>query len=174
MNCSYASMNTTPNARENYLKGLSKTIACSKNPTLIHVTAFADLPTEAEKSQFNINNLPTKNELIQEQINDPLSKRINDFKQKKIKVLFTTKCNRGADFPGDICNSIIITRFPYPNISNIFWKILKKTNPQHFMSFYMDKSHRELLQKIYRGLRSKNDKVYLLSPDSRVLDFNIN
>ena len=135
---------------------------------------FADLPTEAEKSQFNINNLPTKNELIQEQINDPLSKRINDFKQKKIKVLFTTKCNRGADFPGDICNSIIITRFPYPNISNIFWKILKKTNPQHFMSFYMDKSHRELLQKIYRGLRSKNDKVYLLSPDSRVLDFNIN
>ena len=41
------------------------------------------------------------------------------------------------------------------------------------MSFYMDKSRRELLQRIYRGLRSKDDKVFLLSPDKRVLDFEI-
>jgi len=173
LNCSYASFSSNKISREQYLKALSKTIACAKSPALVHVTAFSDLPSESEKSQFNINNLPSKNELIQEQINDPRSKRVQDFKQKKIKVLFTTKCNRGADFPGDICNSIIVTRFPYPNISSLFWKILKKTNPQHFMSFYMDKARRELLQKIYRGLRSKDDKVYLLSPDIRVLDFNI-
>ncbi len=173
MNCSYASMNKILDSREKYLKALSKTVACAKTPVLVHVNAFSDLPKESEKEELHINNLPTKNELIQEQINDPLGKRINDFKEKKIKIFFTTKCNRGADFPGDICNSIIITRFPYPNISNIFWKILKKTNPQHFMSFYIDKAHRELLQKIYRGLRSKNDKVYLLSPDNRVLDFQI-
>ena len=74
------------------------------------------------------------------------------------------------DFPGDICNSIVITKFPYPNISSIFWKIFRKIKPQYFMSFYMDKAKRELLQKIYRGLRSKNDKIYLLSPDSRVFD----
>jgi hypothetical protein len=36
----------------------------------------------------------------------------------------------------------------------------------------LDKSRRELLQKIYRGLRSKTDKVYLLSPDIRVLNFD--
>ena len=35
----------------------------------------------------------------------------------------------------------------------------------------MDKARRELLQKVYRGLRSKNDRVYLLSPDVRVLNF---
>jgi Rad3-related DNA helicase len=87
--------------------------------------------------------------------------------------LFTTKCNRGVDFPGSICNSIIISRFPYPNVSSIFWKVLKKTNPQNFMPFYLDKARRELLQRIYRGLRSKKDKVYLLSPDIRVLNFKI-
>ena len=103
-----------------------------------------------------------------------MGKRVRDFRNKKTSIIFTTKCNRGVDFPGDICNSIVVTRFPYPNISGIFWKILKKTNPQHFMSFYMDKARRELLQKIYRGLRSKDDRVYLLSPDSRVLDFKIN
>jgi hypothetical protein len=37
----------------------------------------------------------------------------------------------------------------------------------------MDKAKRELTQKIYRGLRSKEDKVYLLSPDIRVLGFEL-
>jgi len=37
----------------------------------------------------------------------------------------------------------------------------------------MDKSKREILQRIYRGLRSERDKVYLLSPDIRVIDSNI-
>ena len=31
-------------------------------------------------------------------------------------------------------------------------------------------SRREFLQKIYRGLRFKEDHIYLLSPDSRVLE----
>ncbi len=174
MNCSYASFNSNHSQREKYLTALSKTIDCAKKPILVHVNSFSDLPTENEKAKFSINNLPTQRELIEEQVNDPLGKRINEFKSKKMDILFTTKCSRGADFPGDICNSIVITRFPYPNISGIFWKILKKTNPQNYSSFYMDKARRELLQKIYRGLRSKTDKVYLLSPDSRVMEFKIN
>jgi Rad3-related DNA helicase len=173
MDCKYANFQSKKISREQYLKALSKTVDCAKKPTLVHVNAFADLPNIQERENLRLDNLPTQNELLQEQANDPLGKRINNFKNKKIPVFFTTKCNRGADFPGDICNSIIITRFPYPNISGIFWKILKKTNPQHFMSFYMDKARRELLQKIYRGLRSKDDRVYLLSPDVRVLDFKI-
>jgi Rad3-related DNA helicase len=102
-----------------------------------------------------------------------MGKRIQEFKDKKFPILYTTRCNRGIDFPGETCNSIIVSRFPYPNISSLFWKILKKTNPEHFMSFYMDKAKRELTQKIYRGLRSKKDKVYLLSPDIRVLGFEL-
>jgi Rad3-related DNA helicase len=144
----------------------------AKKPILVHVNSFYDLPNEDEKIKYNIDNLPTQEFLITEQKQDPFGERIHHFKNKKTDILFTTKCNRGIDFPGDTCNSIVITRFPYPDISDIFWKILKKNRPEHFMSFYMDKAKRELLQRIYRGLRSKNDKVYLLSPDIRVMEFN--
>jgi len=171
VDCSYSNFKSNRLTRETYLKALSKCISCAKSPTLVHVNSFSDLPTEQEKEQFNLDNLITQSELIEQQNNDPMGKRVREFRDKKSKVLFTTKCNRGIDFPGDICNSIVITRFPYPNISSIFWKILKRNKPQHFMSFYMDKARRELMQKVYRGLRSKDDKVYLLSPDKRVLDF---
>lgn len=172
-NCSYASFNSNKSSRKNYLCALSKCLECAKKPCLVHVTAFSDLPNYGEKKELSLYNLPTRQELINEQEQDPLSHRVDDFKKKNIDVLFTTRCNRGIDFPGDICNSIVITRFPYPNISGIFWKILKKTNPQHFMSFYMDKARRELLQRIYRGLRSKEDRVELLSPDIRILNFEM-
>jgi Rad3-related DNA helicase len=171
VDCSYESFRSKRVTREQYLKSLSKAITCAKAPTLVHVNSFSDLPNDQERTEFGLFNLPTQRELIDEQINDPTSKRVRDFRDKKVKIIFTTTCNRGIDFPGDICNSIVITRFPYPNISSIFWKILKKNKPQHFMSFYMDKARRELLQKVYRGLRSKDDKVFLLSPDKRVIDF---
>ncbi|MDD5193422.1 MAG: helicase C-terminal domain-containing protein [Candidatus Nanoarchaeia archaeon] len=172
LDCSYESFKKGRTTREQYLKSLSKCISCAKKPILVHVNSFSDLPNEREKISLNLENLPTQEQLINEQKNDPFGRRIKDFKDKKSDILFTTKCNRGIDFPGDTCNSIVITRFPYPNISEIFWKILKKNKPFYFMGFYMDKAKRELLQRIYRGLRSKTDKVYLLSPDIRVLDFN--
>jgi Rad3-related DNA helicase len=172
MDCKYENFQNKKITREAFLKALSKTVSLAKKPVLIHITSFSDLPTDLEKEKFSINNLPSQQGLIQEQKQDPFGLRIKDFKNGKTDVLFSTKCTRGMDFPGKTCNSIIVTRFPYPNISGIFWKILKKTNPLSFMSFYMDKSHRELLQRIYRGLRSKNDKIHLLSPDIRVLNFD--
>jgi Rad3-related DNA helicase len=174
MDCKYSNFQSKKITREKYLFALSKAVSCAKKPILVHVNSFSDLPNEKEKQAFNLDNLPTQNELIQEQNQDPFGEKVKKFKQGKIDTLFTTKCSRGIDFPGEVCNSIIITRFPYPNISSIFWKILKKTYPAHFMSFYMDKANREVLQKVYRGLRSKDDKVYLLSPDIRVLDFKFN
>jgi len=171
INCKYSNLQSQIVSRENYLRAFSKSVSCAKKPVLVHVTGFGDLPSEFEKKEFEIDNLPAKNELIQEQNQDPLGKRVQKFKENKIEVLFTTRCNRGVDFPGEICNSIVISRFPYPNISGIFWKILKKIKPNYFRSFYIDKACRDILQKIYRGLRSKEDKVYLLSPDIRVLNF---
>ncbi len=169
--CRYENFKSGKVTKENYLKSFEKAIKLSKPPTLIHLTSFSDLPTEYEKNQYNLTILPTQQELINEQKQDPFGKRILEFKNKQTDILFTTKCTRGIDFPGDICNSIVISRFPYPNISSIFWKILRKTKPQYFRSFYMDKARRELLQRVYRGLRSKTDKIDLLSPDKRVLDF---
>jgi len=173
MDCSYANFQRGGVTREGYLKSLDKSILFAKKPALVHVNSFADLPNGQERERFGLYNLMTSQQLLDEQRKDPLGKRVQDFKDGKQKVLFTTKCNRGVDFAGETCNSIVITKFPYPNISSLFWKILKKTKPQYFMNFYMDKARRELLQKIYRGLRSEKDRVYLLSPDKRVMDFNI-
>jgi Rad3-related DNA helicase len=172
VNCKYSNFQSGEVTRERFLKIFSKTVESSKPPTLVHLTSFNDLPTELEKQTLDLV-LPTQQEIKNDQKQDPTGLRIQDFKDKKFPVLYTTRCNRGIDFPGDTCNSIIVSRFPYPNISSLFWKILKKTNPQNFMSFYMDKAKRELTQKIYRGLRSKKDKVYLLSPDIRVLGFKL-
>jgi len=172
INCKYSNFQSKKISREDFLNAFAKTIASAKPPTLVHLTSFHDLPTEYEKINYNLD-LPTQQEIIYQQNIDPFGIRILNFKNKKTNILFTTKCSRGIDFPGNTCNSIVISRFPYPNISSLFWKILKLTNPEHFLSFYLDKANRELLQKIYRGLRSKNDKVYLLSPDIRVLDFEL-
>jgi Rad3-related DNA helicase len=101
---------------------------------------------------------------------DKEGKLIDDFKNKEIDILFSTKTSRGVDFPGNECNSIVFTKYPNPNVQEAFWKILNKTKPQHYWAFYKDKARRELLQKIYRGLRFKNDHIYLLSPDLRVLN----
>ena len=83
------------------------------------------------------------------------------------------KCHGWFSGIGDVVwwDKTELDKLPSQHQDNLL-KILKRNKPQHFMSFYMDKSHRELLQRIYRGLRSKNDKVYLLSPDKRVMDFD--
>ena len=173
IDCKYSNLKKE-GMREKYLLAFEKAIKSAKPPVLVHITAFSDLPTEYEKNKWGLYGLITQNELVNDQFKDPLGKRIDDFKKGKTNKLFTTKCNRGMDFPGETCNSIVVSRFPYPNISSIFWKILRRNKPQHFNQFYMDKSKRELLQKIYRGLRSKKDRIYLLSPDKRVLDFEMN
>lgn len=172
MDCKYSNFKNNVITREKYLKALSKAVECSIKPTVVHITSFSDLPNKSEVERFNLHNLPNIDDFILKQRNDPLGKRVTEFKKGKFKVLFTTKCTRGIDFPGKICNSMVITRYPYPNISSLFWRILKKTKPAYFMGFYMDKAKRELLQRIYRGLRSKHDKMYLLSPDLRVLEYD--
>ena len=101
---------------------------------------------------------------------DKQGEAAKEFKKGNIKVLFSTKVSRGMDFPGEKCNSIVFTKYPNPDVQSAFWKILKKTKPAYYWDFYKDKARRELWQRIYRGLRFKEDHVYLLSPDTRVLD----
>jgi Rad3-related DNA helicase len=123
-----------------------------------------------EKILYQLRNIISKERLLDMQGQDRNNEQVRKFKNKEIDILFTTKCSRGVDFPGDQCNSIIITKYPYPNIKSLFWQILKKEKPEKFSEFYMDKARRELFQKIYRGVRFKSDHVCLLSPDIRVLN----
>ncbi|MEM3074521.1 MAG: helicase C-terminal domain-containing protein [Candidatus Pacearchaeota archaeon] len=168
--CSYINFQQKRITREEYLKILNEIIRKSKKPALVHVNSFEDLPDEHEKNNLNLENLITKARLKDIQNNNDSEDLIQKFKNKEIPVLFTTKCSRGIDFPGDECNSIIFTKYPNPSANDIFWKILKKVHENYYWAFYKDKAYREFLQKIYRGVRSKDDKVYVMSPDKRVLD----
>ena len=168
--CRYDNFKSGRVSKEQYLQALSACMEKCKKPVLIHVNSFEDLPSEQEKMQLGITNLLSKERLRQIQMEDKTGKLISNFKAKHSQELFTTKCSRGVDFPGDTCNSIIFTKYPNPNVQGTFWKILEKTHPKYYWDFYRDKARREFLQRIYRALRSKDDHVYILSPDSRVLD----
>ncbi len=174
VNCKYSNFKTHQVTRKQYLQALDNCVENAKPPTLVHVTTFSDLPNELEKAEYSLNNLVTRERLVTIQGSDKNQKQVNRFKSGEIDLLFTTKCSRGIDFPGDKCNSVILTKYPYPNINSLFWRILKRERPDQFTTFYLDKAHRELLQKIYRALRFKEDHIILLSPDSRVLDARLN
>jgi Rad3-related DNA helicase len=167
-NCSFANFKQGNITRNQYLKILDMCMAKAKPPTLVHVSAFKDLPSEIENQKLMLDNLITQERL--KEIQSRGSGAVDDFTNKEVDVLFTTKCSRGVDFAGDACNSIVVTRFPYPNIQGLFWKILKQEQPDKFMEFYLDKARRELIQKVARGIRYKGDKVDLWSPDIRVIN----
>ena len=170
MDCKYSNFSSGKCTREDYLEALSKCIEEAKRPVLIHVNAFVDLPSKEEKRKFNIKNLKSREKIKEIQGEDKTGELIDEFKKGKNDVLFSTRCARGIDFPGEECNSIIFTKYPNPNVQDAFWKILHRIKPQQYWDFYKDKARRELWQKVYRGLRSKEDHVYLLSPDLRVLE----
>jgi Rad3-related DNA helicase len=170
MDCKYENFSNGNNTREKYLKALSKCVEIAKKPALVHINSFYDLPSKEELKEFEINNLMTRENLKELQKEDKQGEAIKEFKKGKIKVLFSTKVSRGMDFPGEKCNSIIFTKYPNPDVQSAFWKILKKTKPNYYWDFYKDKAKRELWQRVYRGLRFKEDHIYVLSPDTRVLN----
>jgi len=169
--CKYSNFSSEKYSREDYLRALDKCLENSKRPTLVHVHAFQDLPKDYEIYEYDLKNLISQDELSDEQKFDSNGEIISEFKSGKKEVLFSTRASRGVDFPGEQCNSIVFTKYPNPNVQDPFWKILNRTKPNEYWEFYRDKAKRELLQKVYRGLRFEEDKVEVWSPDLRVLEF---
>lgn len=170
INCKYSNFYSKKHTREEYLIALEECIKKSVRPTLVHINSFYDLPSEEEKEKFKINSLKSREKVREEQKEDSVGKLVKDFKEGKTEVFFSTRASRGLDFPGNQCRSIVFTKFPNPDVKDAFWKILRQTKPQYYWMFYRDKARRELLQKLYRGLRTKEDYISLLSPDIRVLE----
>jgi Rad3-related DNA helicase len=168
--CKYSNFTSKKHSREDYLNALSACIDKAKTPFLVHVHAFRDLPSEKEKLEWELDSLISSEKLREIQEEDRTGKAISNFKLGLASSLFSTKCSRGVDFPGEVCNSIIFTKYPNPNISDTFWKVLQQTHSDYYWKFYRDKAWREFLQRIYRALRSKDDHVLILSPDTRVLE----
>ncbi|MCK4649594.1 DEAD/DEAH box helicase family protein [Candidatus Pacearchaeota archaeon] len=167
-NCSFSNFKNGTITRNMFLKTMDMCMANAEPPTLVHVSAFKDLPTEEENAKLKFDNLITQERL--HEIQSRGNTAVDEFSSGEEDILFTTKCSRGVDFAGDTCKSIIVTKFPYPNIQGLFWKILKQEQPDKFMQFYLDKARRELIQKVSRGVRFKGDKVDLWSPDVRVIN----
>ncbi len=170
MDCKYSNFSSDKFTREDYLISLDRCIREAPRPTLVHVNAFLDLPSEFEINEYGLGSLVPREKVREMQIQDKRGKLTKEFKEGKVEILFSTRDSRGVDFPGDECRSIVFTKYPNPNVQNPFWKILMKNKPHHYWDFYKDKARREFLQKIYRGLRFKEDHIYLLSPDTRVLE----
>lgn len=168
--CKYSNFDTNKHSREDYLRALDKCMEKAEKPVLVHVNAFKDLPTEEEIKSLSLKNLPSAGEIKFDQREDREGSLVANFKSGKTKELFTTRCSRGIDFPGSMCNSIVFTKYPNPNVSDTFWKVLQKTHSTYYWDFYKDKAWRGFLQRIYRALRSPEDKVKILSPDIRVTD----
>ena len=170
INCRYDNFQSGRVTRKQYLLALNECIKQAKRPVLVHVNSFMDLPTIREIDEFNL-------DIISQEKLDEIQSRgheiVRRFKDGEIDLLYSTRCNRGVDFPGAMCNSIVLTRYPYPDVGSMFWRILKRNKPEHYNDFYVDKSRREFLQRIYRGLRSNDDHIFLLSPDIRVFE-NLN
>lgn len=168
--CRYANFASKKHTRKDYLFALKSCVDRAEKPILVHVNSFEDLPTEQEIVELELGNMMSRERLKALQSEDKTGRLISLFKSKLSDSLFTTKCSRGVDFPGDVCNSVIFTKYPNPNVKGTFWKILEKTHPEYYWDFYKDKARRDFLQRIYRAVRSENDHVYVLSPDIRVLD----
>ncbi len=168
--CKYSNFSLNKHSRKDYLIALSKCMEMAETPVLVHVNAFKDLPSSEEINSFGITNLASSEKLKNDQREDKEGLAISNFKKGFSKSLFTTKCSRGIDFPGEMCNSVVFTKYPNPNVSDTFWKVLRKTHPDYYWDFYKDKAWRGFLQRIYRALRSPDDHVKILSPDIRVLD----
>lgn len=155
--------------RDDYLKALDNCVKKAPRPVLIHVNSYLDLPSEEEKQSLNLG-LMTREELKELQEKYRHGELLKQFKEKVISELYSTKCGRGVDLPGDICKSIVFTKYPYPSMDGIFWRVMRKLYPQKFMNFYFDKAYREFVQRVYRGLRHKEDSVNLLSPDTKIFE----
>jgi len=168
--CKYATFKNGFKTREDYLLALEECLAKSVKPVLVQVNAFEDLPSEEEVNKLGLVGVMYKERLNMLQKDDKTGRLISLFKTGVNDSLFSTKCSRGVDFPGDVCRSVIFTKYPNPNVRDVFWKVLEKNHSEWFWEFYKDKARREFLQRLYRAVRSPDDWVKVLSPDTRVLD----
>jgi len=168
--CRYSNFGPDKHTREEYLQSLDACIAKAKRPTLVHVNAYDDLPNEQEKLQLKLKNTMSKEKLMELQTKDKTGSLVSVFKRGLTDILFSTKCSRGVDFPGETCNSVVFTKYPNPNPQETFWRLIQMSMPNQFWPLYKDKARREFLQRLYRALRSKDDHVQVLSPDTRILE----
>jgi len=133
-----------------YWRNLINAIKQSTKPCMIPVHAFKYLP-----------------EAIREKLGGQGTLRTKDG-----NITFSTVMKRGVDLKDDQCRSIVMLKFPFPNMQEPILKAMRlKLGDENFWRYYHDIAKREFIQTIGRGVRHKDDWVELWSPDRTVLGF---
>lgn len=133
-----------------YWSNLSKAIKQSAKPCMIPVHAFKYLP-----------------EGIREKLKGQRTLRTRDG-----SITFSTVMKRGVDLKDDMCRSIVMLKFPFPNVGDPILKAMKlKLGDENFWRYYQDIAKREFIQTIGRGVRHKEDWIEFYSPDKTCLGF---
>jgi hypothetical protein len=78
------------------------------------------LPSEDEIRNYGLRHLISREKLAESQKKDTTGRMVSMFKQGLTDILFSTKCARGVDFPGNICRSIVFSKYPNPNARDPF------------------------------------------------------
>lgn len=143
-----------------YWNALNYFISIAEKPVLCNVFSYKYLP------EVGIGNIPSREDIQKYQ-----DKFIKEFLKGKRDVIFTTKFDRGIDLKNEKCRTIILTKLPFPDISDItLIKLKEYYGPFIFNKYINDMIVREVLQNIGRALRSKDDYCNLLSPDKKILE----
>ena len=129
--------------QKKYFKVLDDIIIVAEKPTLVQVHAMKYVP-------------PDYKELLNKGFINNIS--------------WSTVTDRGIDLADDKCRSIVITKFPLPNISDIVFRVLRQTlGDQIFWQYMRDMANRDLIQQCGRAIRHKNDWCQVWSPDEQVM-----
>ena len=130
-----------PNFREQYKINLSKVLSIAKKPCLVQVHAFKYVP---EKFLKEINVMGNE-------------------------VMWSTITDRGIDLPDEKCRSIVILKYPYPDLSDVILQTMHKLLGELFWSYYQDMANRNLIQQCGRAIRHKDDWCEVYSLDKAVI-----
>lgn len=82
------------------------------------------------------------------------------------QIIISTRMTRGADLRDNKCRAVVMTKWPYPNISTGYNQALKKRfGNTTFDKIMSDKAERDAIQYVSRGLRHDQDWCLFGTPD---------
>jgi len=84
--------------------------------------------------------------------------------------MFSTKTDRGIDLKDDMCRSIVIMKYPYPNTQDVVFSTMRKLlGEDAFWAYLRDIADRNLIQQCGRAVRHQNDWCEIYTLDGEVL-----
>jgi len=149
-NITYQKWNRSSEFREHYWELLDRIIEVSSKPCLVQVHARGYLPEKYRAS--------------------PEQRREKYWGFGDKGVFFSTKTDRGIDLKNDLCRSIILMKYPMPNISEVVFKTMRNLlGDSAFWEYINDMANRNMVQQCGRAVRHEDDWCEVYTLDAKVL-----